>query len=1451
MHKVLPPHFSKNLFRTFLAGILAVTIGLCGVVGSGLTASAGDGTGTGGDSGGGTGSGVDATKWAMVTGDDLGRMGNPYQGWGQDSINYFVNRLVASLPGAASAKNIQKTANTSCSVAIKRSLARSKGATKARVVGFYVALGKSNGKWVSWGSSDNKFVSNWTTQWNATRAASTFKSYSGGEVQKIYNAGLAEAKAVAASPAVGSRSVCIALNDMEPGYDLKISTAAQKSPGISGGSQAVYDQIRATSNASIKESLNANVLLHWDGFYGGTPKSVSKTMTINNNGTFNTPVFVPKDFGWEDWAAGKYWYDVKVARQKQMIRAVDTPDRVTSETFTLKPPPPVKTMHDSSGRLLDTKEIVVSAMPYLAKIKAHTSGAKNVEITDTILSKNVFVGGKEKDDFSNLYVTNSKGEKVDAQISVDDGNDGKRIVKAVVKDAPNGWYTLNVLTAPKPTKVKENLQNFATTCWDNDRKVCETSDKKEINKDIPDPNKAWVLDKGDGSLNWDVNDPDKTNKVGADEKTFNHGDKVGAVVNGHFPANMDDNLDRYVLIDNWEKSAKYVDFTRAHENAKVYVKIGDKWEDKTSFFDFSTSGTKTIATAKEGALSENGILIAGTKLLATDVQVKLVISGEFYPVTDETNTRGDTIKLFNEGMEIYNNEEMETNIPPVYVWNPNPDKDVLGQVEQAGPNTDASINNNNVFPGQKLQYRVGADMNLPNNPDRAYELKRFEIVDTYDKFFILNKNSIKIVDNRDRSRVIPRNQYKVIFNDKEHKFTIRFTQEWMDKQAKNLNHLPKFKDNKTDWLTLTFDGVVGNSIAAGGTVKNRAFQIVNDSTSPSNWVTNTVPPTEPKKEDLNKHGEDIDGKTVITGDNIVYRITMDASPLPANTDSDTKLAYWVHKLGIVDDYDEQYLDLEESGVKVVQVDTGKNVTEEFNIQVKDGKAYIFAKTKDYTNNQGILIKGDPQPQDLAAYDVEEIKPDGDPIINQELMGHKYHIYLSTTVKKSKDGYVIKNKAIQNLENMRQVTNIVSNPLQEITPDKDVVIEATPESKSVNGKTINPDQIFNYKLSSSILPANRANKTEQWGIRDDYDEKADQYTGKWLVVAERDIYGKDGEIVFKKGETIAKSANPLTKYFTLKEDKLVATVDITNGSKETVINKNQPLESIENVIKLDGDKVNILTDLYVGEEKILPQDSIIEKKELAKEIGENQPEYFTVTDKDGIITVEAQKQFLELVNTTKSMNTEQGWSAYINMRRIWVGTIKNQHIETHNNIERQSKQVETTTPETPQITLTKWDKNSGIKNGDRNNPNQALNVTQKETTIMFTIKNTGDVPLIDIKLTDKTVKGTGEINNITCPEEINQTLKPGEEITCQGTLTGIKPGTTHTNMATVTGKSYYTGTEIKADDPWNATTPTPPTPPTTPPMAKTGTNNTLPLAISLLATVLGATIVYTQRKKRRG
>lgn len=221
------------------------------------------------------------------------------------------------------------------------------------------------------GANGEKYVEYYPAAWKNAKTPGTFPGHSAQTINSIYKVGLAEANATAATNPTGARAVCIALNEFEPsGYELQVATAAQASPGTAGGTQTVHDQIRTSAKGtSVKEALKASVVLHWDGYYGGKAKAVAKTMNISSIGTANSPTFTPKDFGWTSWAAGKYWYDIKVARQKAMAKAVDTPDRVASETFTLKPPPPVKTMHDAGGRVLDPKEVVVSAMPYLAKIK--------------------------------------------------------------------------------------------------------------------------------------------------------------------------------------------------------------------------------------------------------------------------------------------------------------------------------------------------------------------------------------------------------------------------------------------------------------------------------------------------------------------------------------------------------------------------------------------------------------------------------------------------------------------------------------------------------------------------------------------------------------------------------------------------------------------------------------------------------------------------------------------------------------------------------------------------------------------------------------------------------------------------------------------------------------------------------------------------------------------------
>ena len=226
-------------------------------------------------------------------------------------------------------------------------------------------------------------------------------------------------------------------------------------------------------------------------------------------------------------------------------------------------------------------------------------------------------------------------------------------------------------------------------------------------------------------------------------------------------------------------------------------------------------------------------------------------------------------------------------------------------------------------------------------------------------------------------------------------------------------------------------------------------------------------------------------------------------------------------------------------------DDGKDYTNAFNIQVRDGVAYAYAKTVDTEiPATGETVKGDPQPTDLKAYAGKSDKdhdPLKDPAIDQSLLGQHYAVTLPYTVVKVTDGYVVKNTAVQIVNNVRKKTNTVSNPLKPINPKKDVTVKVG--GQSVDGRSVYLDSTFLYQLDSSILPADRAyQKIANWGITDQLDPAYDKATGQWAVYAARDLY-RGGEAIARKGERIAGSGFDSSR---LGGDMFTANIDPSTG-----------------------------------------------------------------------------------------------------------------------------------------------------------------------------------------------------------------------------------------------------------------------------------------------------------------
>ncbi|KIS05184.1 cell surface antigen [Streptococcus equi subsp. zooepidemicus Sz12is] len=956
-----------------------------------------------------------------------------------------------------------------------------------------------------------------------------------------------------------------------------------------------------------------------------------------------------------------------------------------------------------------------------------SDAARFIDFTDVSKAK-VFYGGRDVTDQFTITVKNNQTIATAKKAFLD-------TTKGLAADKPTKLVITGVfkdLSAPTDTDGKVvTMRNAGSETWNNETK--ETNEPP-IFITTPKPDKVWVLDENGGLTSQDI---DWTNKVAADQKLFFHEDTVGAVVNGRVPANLARNLTNYVLVDDWSDAARFIDFT---DVSKAKVFYGGR--DVTDQFTITVKNNQTIATAKKAFLD-------ATKGLEEDVPTKLIIMGEFYPVTEETDTNGEMVTLLNKGSETWNNSIVSTNIPPVFIWNPNPTKDVLSSAKQDGDQT--SIDGQQVFPNQWIEYLVNVDVNFPKTGDNlARKVDNFQVRDDYDPNFEIDKTSIEFYDAR-TNKAISKKNYSLSFDEENSAFTATFTQDWIDSQL-------MLKEQGD--LLLRFDGKIAGHVDAGTVIQNQAFEIINKSTTETNIPKVTIPSPKPDKEDLNKDLIDIDKKTVVGGETIMYRLTMDATP------SRDKLAYDVHKLGMVDDFDEEYLDLSADKITVVEKDTGKDVTDAFNVEVTDGVAYVFAKLVDTVNQNGETITA-VQPKSLKDYANQAIDPINDPIINQELLGKQYWIYLPTTVKKVTDGYVIENTALQNTENMILKTRIVSNPEKEITPDKDVTIDVGGES--VDKGEIKLNSLFNYRLTSSILPSNMAEKATEWSIVDDYDEISDRYTGQWVAVAERDLYDGD-TLIAKVGEQI--------------DGHLANAPEHTTDTLDTGL--------------------------------------------------------FTVTEKDGVITVVANEAYLDLVNSRPDM--EHGFSIYVQMERILPATVTNTFTESYNHVEREPEPVETFTPEHPAIDVEKWDTASGKENGDRDTDKDALTIDSKDVKnpvkITYTITNTGDVPLQDIVLTDKTVKGDGKVETLSCPDV--DVLQPSEEMTCTATITGLEAGSSHTNTATVTGHSVYTDKEVTDHDDWNAQV-------TAPPLPNTGASITAVLVASLLLCGMGA-LILTSRKK---
>lgn len=774
------------------------------------------------------------------------------------------------------------------------------------------------------------------------------------------------------------------------------------------------------------------------------------------------------------------------------------------------------------------------------------------------------------------------------------------------------------------------------------------------------------------------------------------------------------------------------------------------------------------------------------------------------------NGTGSGAKLTNSGAQTVNGDREPTNEPWICGYVPPVKKDVIGEASQGG--AQESVDGKVVFPGQKVEYQLTTTPKLPGQ--LAYDVKNVVVTDQYDQYLVPDKQTVEVT-NLGNGKIIPKAQYTTKWDDTKHLFQLAFDDAYVK---------ANWGKGQNPRLLIRFEGTVSKDAPTDTRVDNQWMLTLNNSITPSNQVFNTPPEFNPVKEDTQKDPSiSIDGKTALLGDVLYYRVHLDLKNLDRKG-----TAYNVMRAGIVDDYDDEYLTADERNVEVLNA-KGEDVTAKFNVQFRDGVAYVFAKTADTkVPATGETIKGDPQPKDLKAYSQAKLDPLKDPAIDQSLLGQEYTVVLPMTVTKVTDGYVVKNTATQIVNDVKKSTNTVTNPLKPINPVKDVVLKVNGDS--VNGREIPLTQKFLYRLDSSVIPANRAYpQVTQWGITDKLDTQHDKYLGAWQVRANRDLY-KDGKPVAKTGDVLAGTGFDNTEL-------LAAITGATANRDESG------------------------------------------KDDAAQPTGE---QLFTVDYKDGTITANATDLFLKLVSADTTH--EQAWSLFVSVQRIATSErVENTFTETFNGKELVSNTVWTSTPDlTPSIHLEKWDEKSGWPNGDRDTRAQALKDAQDGDTIVFTITNTSKTDKAgkgavfrakDLKLTDHTILGDGRVVDLKYPANWDTLiLKPGQSVDVKGTLKGVKGD--HTDRASVSGipltecvvnddtpfdgkddanvpegavdidgvKMCGSDRVVSNTDDWNATV--------TPPLAHTGATVTV---LGVLAAVLmgGAGMLLSLKRRTSG
>ena len=372
---------------------------------------------------------------------------------------------------------------------------------------------------------------------------------------------------------------------------------------------------------------------------------------------------------------------------------------------------------------------------------------------------------------------------------------------------------------------------------------------------------------------------------------------------------------------------------------------------------------------------------------------------------------------------------------------------------------------------------------------------------------------------------------------------------------------------------------------SGGSYQNVAYEIDFGVAQVTDTVTNTVPKVKPVKHNYNEDNVKIDGKVVLAASRTNYKLNWNLSAYKNVEASDKYIKkgfYFVDdypeealsldekNITITDDKGKAV-----SGVEVVNYESLEKAPEEVKAVLKEAKVtpkgafQLFKATdpkqfyNDYVKTGTNLTITNPmtvkpelarkdskkvvdniskETENKAVKDVTKVnnsttttntKPKLDKAINEavERENNTLNTISKVSVENTEKDKVTKgtgktteykNRGYQIDFGNGYETDVVANNVPKIDPIKDVVIDVKGK-ESLQGKEIELNKFFNYKLIGTEIPSNRGTKLTQYGFSDDYDEKADKYQANYRVFSMKDIKLTDGSVIKQDSE--------LTKYTT--------------------------------------------------------------------------------------------------------------------------------------------------------------------------------------------------------------------------------------------------------------------------------------------------------------------------------